>query len=69
MLSLFFAFFFAFVFYVCIICVKSINKPVLLQYCIADCVTWVAKLTWTNEQIGLTKVLQNGTRSCVGDSL
>ena len=29
----------------------------LLQYCIADCVSWVPRLTLWAEQIGLTNVL------------
>ena len=33
-------------------------KPIIGQYCIADCVSWVPGLTSLDfEQIGLTKVL------------
>ena len=33
-------------------------KPIIVQYYIADCVSWVPRLTcWTYEQIGLTNAL------------
>ena len=32
-------------------------KPIIVQYCIADCVSWVPKLTWLYKQTGLRNVL------------
>ena len=51
--------------FLCVICVNSIIN--LLQYGIADCVSWVARLTLWAEQIGLTNVLsERNSFACRG---
>ena len=46
-LSLFFVYYFCDRYY----------KPIILQYYIANCVSWVPRLTWLNLQVGLTNTL------------
>ena len=59
-------FIFVFVYFLCIISVKNIiNKPIIVQYYIADCVSWVPRLTL----LDLWMCSQNGTCSYVEDLL
>ena len=46
-LSLFFVYYFCDRYY----------KPIILQYYITNCVSWVPRLTWLNLQVGLTNTL------------
>ena len=57
--------FLSFLFSVCIICMKSIKKPITVQYYIASCVSWVPWLTL----LDLTNKMNLGTHSWNGTHL
>ena len=53
--------------FLCFFLCGKYDKPITVQYCIADCIGWVPQLTsldlqtnWTYKQIGLTNTLLEG---------
>ena len=56
-----------FMYYLC----EKYYKPITVQYCIADCFSWVLKLTWLDlmNKLDLQMCSENRTHSYVGDLL
>ena len=59
-------FYFLCPFFICCLCEKH-YKPITGQCYIADCVSWVPRLTLVNRQLNLRMCSQNRTHSYVGD--